>query len=72
MRFRLYVFNKNENNKKIILSSDEIKECNIKFLPKTPNSDVHTIQKKEIHIIGKILGEINNDLFEKMDIHTKQ
>ena len=67
MRFRLYVLDKNENNEKIVLSSDEIKVCDIKYVPKEVGDNAKTLSRKEVHLIGKIIGEIQQDQFEKID-----
>lgn len=67
MRFRLYVLDENENSEKIVLSSDEIKMCNIKYIPKEAGDNAKSISRKEVHLIGKIIGEIQQDQFEKID-----
>ena len=67
MRFRLYVLDENENNEKIVLSSDEIKICDIKYVPKESGDNAKTLSRKEVHLIGKIIGEIQQDQFEKID-----
>ncbi|MBC2857067.1 hypothetical protein H3N56_11550 [Cetobacterium sp. 2A] len=67
MRFRLYVLDENINNEKIVLSSDEIKICDIKYLPKEPGDNAKTLSRKEVQITGKIIGEIQQDQLEKID-----
>ncbi|MGL4866904.1 MAG: hypothetical protein ACRC3I_11430 [Cetobacterium sp.] len=67
MRFRLYVLDENESNEKIVLSSDEIKMCEINYLPKEKEGNANTLKRVEIHLVGKIIGEIQQDELEKID-----
>lgn len=69
MKFRLYVIDKNKENEKIVLTSDEIKNCEIKFLPTTMTGQAKNIIKKEIVIVGKIIGEVDEEILSKMDIN---
>lgn len=70
MKFRLYVIDKNQENEKIVLTSDEIRSCEIKFLPSVINGQAKNIIRKEVIIVGKIIGEINEELLPKMDINN--